>query len=56
MSLRPIETDDLPIFFLHQLDLAATRLAGLPARARDAFFTHWTTNALAGDQVAGASR
>ncbi len=64
VSLRPIETDDLPIFFEHQLDPEATRLAGFPSRARDAFFNHWTTNVLgnptavnrtilAGGQVAG---
>ena len=64
MSLRPVKTDDLPIFFVHQLDPEATKLAGFPSRDRDAFFNHWTTNILgnpatlnrtilAGDQVAG---
>jgi len=64
VSLRPVETDDLPIFFVHQLDPEATRLAAFPSRERDAFFAHWTTNILgnraavnrtilAGDQVAG---
>jgi RimJ/RimL family protein N-acetyltransferase len=57
-------TDDLPIFFGHQLDPEATKLAAFPARNSDAFFAHWTTNILgnpaavcrtilAGDQVAG---
>ena len=64
VSLRPVKTDDLPIFFVHQLDPEATRLAAFPSRDRDAFFAHWTTNILgnpaavnrtilAGDQVAG---
>ena len=64
VTLRPVKTDDLPIFFVHQLDPEATRLAAFPARDRDAFFAHWTTNILgnpaaanrtilAGDQVAG---
>jgi len=64
VSLRPVEADDLPIFFVHQLDPEATRLAAFPSRERDAFFAHWTTNILgnptavnrtilAGGQVAG---
>jgi len=64
VSLRPVATDDLPIFFVHQLDPEATRLAAFPSRDREAFFTHWTTNILgnptavsrtilAGDRVAG---
>ena len=64
VSLRPVKTDDLPIFFGHQLDPEATKLAAFPSRERDAFFAHWTTNILgnpaavsrtilAGDQVAG---
>jgi len=64
VSLRPIEAEDLPIFFIHQLDPEATKLAAFPSRERDAFFTHWASNILgnpatvnrtilAGDQVAG---
>lgn len=64
VSLRPVKTDDLPIFFVHQLDPEATKLAAFPSRDREAFFTHWTTTILgnpaavcrtilAGDQVAG---
>jgi RimJ/RimL family protein N-acetyltransferase len=64
VSLRPVKADDLPIFFVHQLDPEATRLAAFPSRDREAFFTHWTTNILgnpaavsrtilAGDRVAG---
>ena len=62
--LRPVKTDDLPIFFVHQLDPEATKLAAFPSRDRAVFFTHWTTNILGnpaavsrtiltGDQVAG---
>ena len=64
VSLRSVEPDDLPIFFVHQLDPEATRLAAFPSRDREAFFTHWNTNilgnpaavsrtVLAGDHVAG---
>lgn len=64
VSLRPVRTEDLPIFFVHQLDPEATRLAAFPSRDREAFFAHWTTNILgnptalsrtilAGSQVAG---
>ncbi len=41
VSLRPIQTSDLPIFFEHQLDPEATRMAAFPARDRDAFNAHW---------------
>ena len=64
VSIRPVKTDDLPIFFVHQLDPEATKLAAFPSRDREAFFTHWTTNILgnsaavcrtilAGNHVAG---
>jgi len=64
VSLRRVKTDDLPIFFVHQLDPESTTLAAFPSRDRDAFFAHWTNNILgntaavnrtilAGDQVAG---
>lgn len=43
VSLRPVEAHDLPIFFTHQLDPEATRLAAFPSRDRGTFFTHWTT-------------
>lgn len=44
VSLRAVDAHDLPIFFAHQLDPEATRLAGFPSREREAFLTHWTTN------------
>jgi len=64
VSLRPVNRDDLPIFFVHQLDPEATKLAAFPSRDREAFFIHWTTKILgnpaavsrtilAGGQVAG---
>src|SRR4051812_19358896 len=64
VSLRPVKADDLPIFFVHQLDPEACMLAAFPSRDREAFFTHWTNNILgnpaalnrtilAGDQVVG---
>lgn len=43
VSLRALEAHDLPIFFGHQLDPEATRLAAFPSRDREAFLTHWTT-------------
>lgn len=43
VSLRTLEAHDLPIFFAHQLDPEAARLAAFPSRDREAFLTHWTT-------------
>jgi RimJ/RimL family protein N-acetyltransferase len=40
--LRDVSEDDLPIFFEHQRDPAANRMADFPARDRDAFMAHWT--------------
>jgi hypothetical protein len=34
--------DDLPIFYEHQLDPDATRMAAFPSRGWDAFLAHWT--------------
>lgn len=39
--LRAVEPADLPVFFEHQLDAEATRLAAFPSRGRDAFMAHW---------------
>ncbi len=33
--------EDLPVFFEHQLDPEATRMAAFPPRERDAFMAHW---------------
>jgi RimJ/RimL family protein N-acetyltransferase len=39
--LRNVEDGDLPVFFEHQLDPEATRMAGFPARDRESFMAHW---------------
>jgi RimJ/RimL family protein N-acetyltransferase len=44
--LRNITDEDLPIFFEHQRDEVALRMAAFPSRERDAFLTHWRTNVL----------
>ena len=54
ITLRPVAPEDLPIFFEHQADPDAARLAAFPSRDRDAFFTHWTHNVLG--NPANASR
>ena len=42
ITLREVTEKDLPIFFEHQLDAEATRMAAFPSRDRDAFMAHWT--------------
>jgi RimJ/RimL family protein N-acetyltransferase len=42
VHLRDVIESDLPIFFEHQLDPDATRMAAFPARNRDGFTAHWT--------------
>ena len=37
VTLREVTQEDLPIFFEHQLDAEATRMAAFPSRDRDAF-------------------
>jgi RimJ/RimL family protein N-acetyltransferase len=39
--LRDVEEDDLPVFFEHQLDPEAPRMAAFPTRDRRAFMAHW---------------
>jgi RimJ/RimL family protein N-acetyltransferase len=41
VRLRGVTEDDLPIFFEHQRDPVAKRMAAFPPRERDAFMTHW---------------
>jgi hypothetical protein len=41
VQLRDVLPSDLEIFFLHQIDPEATRLAAFPARDRQAFMAHW---------------
>ena len=46
VSLRNIEPNDIPVFFEHQLDPDATRMAAFPARDRASFDAHWEKNIL----------
>ena len=46
VRLRNIELNDLPIFYEHQRDADATRMAAFPGRDRAAFDAHWATNIL----------
>jgi RimJ/RimL family protein N-acetyltransferase len=39
--LRDVVASDLPVFFEHQRDPEATRMADFPARDREAFDAHW---------------
>jgi RimJ/RimL family protein N-acetyltransferase len=41
VRLRPVEDDDLPVFFAHQSDPDSVLMAGVPARDRAAFDPHW---------------
>ncbi|MCC6492594.1 MAG: GNAT family N-acetyltransferase [Pirellulales bacterium] len=41
MVLREVVDADLPIFFEHQRDPEAVRMAAFPSRDHDAFMTHW---------------
>ena len=46
VKLRNIEPGDLAIFYEHQLDADATRMAAFLSRDRAAFDEHWATNIL----------
>jgi RimJ/RimL family protein N-acetyltransferase len=46
IRLRDVEPDDLPIFFVQQLDADATRMADFPSRDRATFDAHWASNIL----------
>jgi RimJ/RimL family protein N-acetyltransferase len=39
--LRDVVDTDLPVFFEHQRDPEANRMAAFPARDEEAFTTHW---------------
>jgi hypothetical protein len=39
---REVEEQDLPIFFEHQRQPAANRMAAFEPREREAFTAHWT--------------
>jgi RimJ/RimL family protein N-acetyltransferase len=42
VQLRDVIESDLPIFFEHQLDDEASRMASFPSRTRDGFMSHWS--------------
>ena len=48
--LRDVIESDLPVFFEHQRDPEATRMADFPARDREAFDAHWQ-KVLANDEL-----
>jgi RimJ/RimL family protein N-acetyltransferase len=41
VELRDVVESDLPIFYEHQLDPEANRMAAFVARDRDSFMAHW---------------
>ncbi|WP_434391716.1 GNAT family N-acetyltransferase [Melittangium boletus] len=51
MTLRPVSEEDLPLFFEHQRDPDALRMAAFSSRERDAFLTHWRTKVLRPENV-----
>jgi RimJ/RimL family protein N-acetyltransferase len=52
VRIRDVVAEDLPVFFEHQRDPVAARMAAFEPRDRDAFMEHWTRNIL-GDPAAG---
>ena len=46
VRLRDVEPADLPIFYEHQRDTEAARMAAFHSRDRAAFDAHWATNVL----------
>ena len=46
VKLRAVEEADLPVFFEHQRDPDATRMAASPSRESAAFFAHWREKVL----------
>jgi RimJ/RimL family protein N-acetyltransferase len=52
VRLRAVTEDDLSIFFEHQRDPVANRMAAFPARDREAFMEHWTAKILGDETVA----
>ena len=41
VTLRDVQADDLPLFYEHQRDPAALRMAGFPGREWEPFSQHW---------------
>lgn len=46
VKLRDVFEEDLPVFFEHQRDEEALRMAAFFTRDRDAFLSHWRTRVL----------
>ncbi len=46
VQLRNVDPNDLSIFYEHQRDPDATRMAAFPSRDRAAFDAHWSANIL----------
>ena len=46
VRLRNVRPDDLPVFYEHQLDADAARIAAFSSRDRAAFDAHWAKNIL----------
>jgi RimJ/RimL family protein N-acetyltransferase len=46
IRIRDVVVDDLPVFYEHQRDPVAARMAAFAPRDRDAFVQHWTANIL----------
>jgi RimJ/RimL family protein N-acetyltransferase len=44
--LRDVTQADLPVFFEHQRDPIAARMAAFPSREREAFMEHWQAKVL----------
>ena len=42
LVLRDVSEADLPVFFAHQTDPDASRMAAFPPREWEAFLAHWT--------------
>jgi RimJ/RimL family protein N-acetyltransferase len=41
LAIRDVEVPDLDVFFIHQREPEANRMAGFPPRDRESFFEHW---------------
>lgn len=51
VRLRDVSEGDLPLFFEHQRDAEANRMAAFPAREREAFLRHWHSKVLADPEI-----
>ena len=49
VTLRDVTEADLPVFFEFQRDPVANEMAAFPARDREAFMEHWTSNIIGND-------